>query len=231
MSDLTLADTTIRQDAHGRYCLNDLHKAAVAAGANKRAKEPGEFFRATRTKELIALLESDTGYSRSTFPEQTTWIPRSLEAAVSTVEGRDGGTFVIKELVYAYGQFVSPAFDLKVIRTFDAVVNGQHAMPHIQATKFWDALRPHWAQIAELALCGFKNKHIALAVQRSAGSVGRCLRRMFEVGYLNPVAVFKARLHPATAARWAIAKPLAAQWGRLAAPQPQQAFDFAGVPA
>lgn len=31
MTPLTLADTAIRQDAHGRYCLNDLHKAAVAA--------------------------------------------------------------------------------------------------------------------------------------------------------------------------------------------------------
>ena len=228
MPDRTLADTTIRQDAHGRYCLNDLHKAAVAAGANKRAKEPNKFFRSPGICDAVKLLNDDLTAESDTQPGVTLF---EAVNAVRTGSYDQRGTYVVRELVIAYAMYVSAEFYLKVIRTFDAVLNGQHAMPHIQATKFWDALRPHWAQIAELALCGFKNKHIALAVQRSAGSVGRCLRRMFEVGYLNPVAVFKARLHPATAARWAIAKPLAAQWGRLAAPQPQQAFDFAGVPA
>jgi len=28
MNQLTISNTTIRQDAEGRYCLNDLHKAA-----------------------------------------------------------------------------------------------------------------------------------------------------------------------------------------------------------
>jgi hypothetical protein len=42
---------------------------------------------------------------------------------------------------------------------------------------------------------------------------------MYEVGYLNPVEVFKARLKPATAARWAIEKPIAAQWGMAAVQQ------------
>lgn len=220
MTPLTLADTAIRQDAHGRYCLNDLHKAAVAAGANKRSTEPNRFFRSPQIQAAISILEAESA------AEQTTPIWRSLESQsdaripgitltpVATIEGREGGTFVAKELVYAYAMFVSPAFNIKVIRTFDAVVNGEHAMPHIQSTKFWDLLRPHWAEIARLAMAGCKNTQIAPLVKRSVGSVGRCLRRMFDVGYLNPVAVFQARLSPATAARWAISKPVATQWGR-----------------
>lgn len=231
MNTLTVADTRIRQDvygAYGLYCLNDLYKAAVAEGANARTKEPGKFLSSTRTQELIMLLEQEghtqnlgsctdletTQILGSLSAPQTTPNPRSFQAPVSTIEGRDGGTYVCIELVIAYGQFVSAAFDLKVIRTFLAVQHQQHAMPHIQSTKFWDLLRPHWAPIARLALAGLKNGQIAPQVNRSVGSVGRCLRRMFDVGYLNPVAVFTARLKPATAQRWAITKPVASQWGR-----------------
>lgn len=32
---LTIANTTIRQDAEGRYCLNDLHKAAGGEAKHK----------------------------------------------------------------------------------------------------------------------------------------------------------------------------------------------------
>lgn len=218
---LVLCDTAIRQDAAGRHCLNDLHKAAVAQGANKRSTEPGKFFRSPKTQALIRVLEQESVTpNRGSFSGQETtpnW--GSFNEPVSRIEGRDGGTYVCIELVISYGQFVSAEFDLKVIRTFLAVVNGQHALPHIQNLKFWDRLRPHWAEIARLALLGLKNKQIAAAVMRSAGSVGRCLARMYEVGYCNPVEVFKARLKPDTAARWAIQKPVAAQWGHPAVHQ------------
>lgn len=248
MNPLTIADTRIRQYANGLCCLNDLYKAAVAQGANARTKEPGKFLASTRTQELIKLLEAEvpaqnlgapitqnwgnapgsetTPNLRSFQPQQTTQILGSLQAPIVTIEGRDGGTYVCIELVIAYGQFVSAAFDLKVIRTFLAVQHQEHAMPHIQSTKFWDLLRPHWRAIADLALVGCKNKEIAETLGRSAGSVGRNLRRMYEVGYLNPVAVFTARLKPATAARWATEKPVAMHWGRPLAPAAQGVLDF-----
>lgn len=110
MQPLTVLDTTIRQDSVGRYCLNDLHRAAVLSGANKRTKEPSKFLESQQTIDLINEIETtqDSGSS-----------------AVQTVEGRNGGTFVVKELVYAYAMWISPAFHLKVIRGYDAMVTAE----------------------------------------------------------------------------------------------------------
>lgn len=96
---LKISNISVRQDTQGRYCLNDLHKAA---GGEKRYGA-SYWLSNQQAKELIAELES-TGMS------------------VVTLEGRNGGTYVVKELVYAYAMWISPAFHLKVIRAYDAVV-------------------------------------------------------------------------------------------------------------
>lgn len=104
-----LCGVKIKQDEEGRYCLNDLHRAAVADGANKRTKEPAKFMSTEQFSEMVA--------------ELTTQNPGSLP--VETIEGRSGGTYVAKELIYAYAMWVNARFHLHVIRTFDAVVTGQ----------------------------------------------------------------------------------------------------------
>jgi hypothetical protein len=88
---------TIRQDAEGRYCLNDLHKAS--GGLEK--DRPLQWLRSSQADGLIKELES------------------ARICAVSTKMGRNGGSFVVRELVYAYAMWISPAFNLKVIRAFD----------------------------------------------------------------------------------------------------------------
>jgi len=98
--NLIVADTRVSQDARGRYSLNDLHRAA---GGEKR-HGPSYWLGIQQTRELISELE-------------TTGIP------VVTMEGRRGGTFVAKELVYAYAMWVSPKFHLAVIRAYDAMVS------------------------------------------------------------------------------------------------------------
>ena len=90
----------IKLDAEGRYCLNDLHKAAGGA----KTHQPADFLKNASTKALLAELNSED--SRSISP-------------LETKMGRNGGTFVCRELVYAYAMWISPAFHLKVIRAFD----------------------------------------------------------------------------------------------------------------
>lgn len=102
---LTIANTGIHQDAEGRFSLNDLHRAS---GGEERHR-PNQFLRIDTTQALIAEIET------------------AQICAVSTKEGRNGGSFACKELVYAYAMWISPKFHLQVIRTFDAVANGDAA--------------------------------------------------------------------------------------------------------
>ncbi|HEE9631277.1 TPA: KilA-N domain-containing protein [Escherichia coli] len=102
-TQITISDINIHQDDEGRYSLNDLHKAA----GNERRHEPTLWFNLQQTKELIDEI-TNTG------------IPVFTPAI--TKRGRNGGTYVCKELVYAYAMWISAAFSLRVIRAYDALV-------------------------------------------------------------------------------------------------------------
>ncbi len=104
---LLVAGSSIRQDEDGRYCLNDLHRAA----GGERRHGPSLWLTNQQTQGLIAEL-SDTGNPVS-----------------SRRSGSGRGTYVVKELVYAYAMWISPAFHLTVIRAFDAVVAQQTPQP------------------------------------------------------------------------------------------------------
>lgn len=101
MSQLIIADNTIRQDAEGRYCLNDLHKAA--GGESKH--RPSFFMRRPESADLIEALKCAEQHISPT----------------ETERGRYGGTYVCKELVYSYAMWISATFQLKVIRAYDAM--------------------------------------------------------------------------------------------------------------
>ena len=113
---LTIDTITIRQDAEGRYCLNDLHRAA--GGDNKH--RPVYFLDRDETADLCdAIAVEKVG------------IP-----TVSTLPGRNGGTYVAKELVYAYAMWISAVFHLKVIRAYDTLATKGIAVHENAAASF-----------------------------------------------------------------------------------------------
>lgn len=103
-NNIVIDSVIIRQDAEGRYCLNDLHKAA---GGEERHK-PKYWLALQQTQELIKEL-TEGG------------IPPSIKnQPVSVVRGGDNqGTYVVKELVYSYAIWISAPFQLRVIRAYD----------------------------------------------------------------------------------------------------------------
>ena len=95
---------TVNTDKESRYSLNDLHKAS---GSEKR-HGPSYWLQNVATSELIRELADEFGDTGN---------------PVSVVKGgKSQGTYVCKELVYAYAMWVSPKFHLHVIRTFDNLV-------------------------------------------------------------------------------------------------------------
>ncbi|HEI8515261.1 TPA: KilA-N domain-containing protein [Morganella morganii] len=108
MSNLIIVDgINVRRDMAGRYCLNDLHRAA---GGEER-HSPNRFTRLSVASDLVSELTPDMAFA-----------PVDVQKG-----GTAPGTYVCKELVYAYAMWISPAFHVKVIRTFDVVAGAQQA--------------------------------------------------------------------------------------------------------
>ncbi|CCD28926.1 KilA-N domain protein (modular protein) [Candidatus Glomeribacter gigasporarum BEG34] len=143
MNTLMISKISIQQDAEGRYCLNDLHKAS---GGEDRHK-PANFLRLDTTQALIAEINGShlsslegalkTDGIPSVSPLATEEKPygtihfSDVRSAVKTTNGgHHRGTYVCKELVYAYAMWVSSAFHLKVIRTFNALATRRQESVH-----------------------------------------------------------------------------------------------------
>ena len=104
MSNLVINNLEITTDEQGRYSLNDLHKAA--GGSVKHL--PNKFMRSNSFKSAVNVLIAQK---------------RAFEP-VAKKQGRyNGGTWVCKELVYKYAMWVNAEFEIRVIQTFDAIVN------------------------------------------------------------------------------------------------------------
>jgi len=163
MSQLFVIEgVSVRQFFESHYCLNDLQKAAVNAQGetrSARSMEVYEFMRRPETQALVELLEKETtGNSRST--------------PVMTVQGRNGGTYVCKELVYAYAMWISPAFHLKVIRTFDRAITPVDPASAAAADKMQ----------AGIILLGFMQKSLNLS---NSSVLGACQKLQEAVGLPN----------------------------------------------
>lgn len=104
---ITIIDTAIRQDEHGRYSLNDLHRAAMAASGrggnpNDDHQRPGRFFESAGVQDFVAALNAEN----------------PAVSAVASIPGRKGGTYAAELVVYRYAAWISPAFEVKVYSTF-----------------------------------------------------------------------------------------------------------------
>ena len=92
--------------------------------------------------------------------------------------------------------------------------SGQHRKAETQAEKYWFTRRPHWRAIRSLVFDGLTYAQAGQRLGRSAGSVGRCVRRMVQVGLIDPVQFIRLRYLPHTAERLVAAnKQMCLQWG------------------
>lgn len=91
---ITINGATIRQYERELYCVNDLHKASD----DEEKHKPFNWMRAKSTQTLINKLPKPR--------HEIVWVVRG---------GTTQGTFVCKELVFAYAMWVSPEFFIRVL--------------------------------------------------------------------------------------------------------------------
>jgi hypothetical protein len=119
MSALQILNTEIRT-LDNLYSLNDLHKTAGEA----KKHQPNRFLRLDQTKELITEIERSTDVQIETPKNRSMCLDSSgypdMGTAIKTQRGGAySGTYACKEIVYAYAMWISPKFNLQVIRSFD----------------------------------------------------------------------------------------------------------------
>lgn len=171
---LNIAGTSVRQMG-GLYSLNDLHKAS---GEELRHR-PIEFIRLDQTQDLIGELEKGGDSHRF----------------LSTVKGRNGGTYACKELVIAYAAWISAAFHLKVIRVFLDVAQPQ--TEPMQMRLDYDRISPAQAQdLKEI---------VAAIVQAGVQTYGETWKRFQNKYHVNSYLELPATQH-LEARRYLIAK-------------------------
>ena len=110
---LTISNSNIGMK-DGLYSLNDLHKAS---GGLKR-HQPSNFVRKKQTQALIAELKAEIPSSSEMRSLEPIRVVEGIQA-----DGSSQGTFVCRELVYSYAMWISPRFQLSVIRAFDSMTN------------------------------------------------------------------------------------------------------------
>lgn len=122
-NSLIIEGILIRQDADGRVCLNDCHRAS-GGDPNKR---PQMWLRNDQAKSLI----------KEIIDAQICASPVSIIKG-----GLEQGTYAVKELVYAYAMWISPSFNIHVIQAYNALINHQTNCPHFLIPKTYaEALR------------------------------------------------------------------------------------------
>lgn len=93
---------TLNPDESGRYKLNDLFSVSGAS----RSRRPVDWLRRGEVNDLIEKLKGVNLHP------------------LKIVNGRNGGTYAIKEIIYAYAEWISPEFHKAVLETFSAAVEG-----------------------------------------------------------------------------------------------------------
>lgn len=112
MKDLLVIESVqIRQDAHGRYSLNDLHKAAMANGKATESQAPSKFLRTDGVQAFVDALDAENLGDGQKRP-----------SVHSVKGGKTQGTWAAELVAIRYAAWIEPSFEVRVYRAFRASV-------------------------------------------------------------------------------------------------------------
>ncbi|AFL76238.1 KilA-N domain-containing protein [Thiocystis violascens DSM 198] len=185
---LYLDGIAIRQVDRGLFCINDLHRAA----GGKKRDQPSNWLCLEQTKALIDECAKTVAGGSDGKPGT------EYDQPVRVIQGGDPaaqGTYVIRELVYAYAMWISPAFHLRAIRFLDAALRGDTA-PQADADcarllrltrEALLEIAPQLEMVFRCANAGLTNAQTARAVGTSQRRIERLKARLRRLGLLPEV--------------------------------------------
>lgn len=107
-SKLIIAEQEITINKSGLYCLNDLHKAAMAEGRATESQRPSVFLSSESVSRFVRALDSEAG----------------KPASVVTVKGGKSGTYAVELVAMKYTGWIDPAYEVKVYQAVQALKRG-----------------------------------------------------------------------------------------------------------
>jgi hypothetical protein len=108
MSNLIIADSQVSINKDGMYCLNDLHKIAVANGQATESQRPSKFLSSESVISFISALDSEARNS----------------ASVKTVKGGKSGTYAVELVAMKYAGWINPSYEVQVYKAMQSLKNG-----------------------------------------------------------------------------------------------------------
>lgn len=121
MNSLVVIDeVSIRTDVHGRYCLNDLHKAAIANGRATESHRPSEFLSNQGVQGFIAALDASDAENSGKAEN-----PALVKSIKSVKGGKSPGTYAVELVAIRYASWIDPSFEVRVYRTFQQALKGK----------------------------------------------------------------------------------------------------------
>lgn len=113
--NLVCFNIQIRIDKEGRYCLNDIHSAAISSGVTKDIR-PNEWLSLKNTQRKAEILNRENG----------------CNYAIASKAGRYGGTYACKELAIAFTLWIDETVFLKIVKAIDDLAIIQEALNNFE---------------------------------------------------------------------------------------------------
>jgi len=120
---VTIGDVVVRVDAHGRYCLNDLHQAAIANGKATDSHAPAQFLKTDKVQAFVAALDADPQCEENHTAQNISSV-KKITSVKSIIGGKTPGTYAVEIVAIRYAAWIDPAFEVRVYRTFQQAVKG-----------------------------------------------------------------------------------------------------------
>lgn len=168
MSKLIIADTTVGINQDGMYCLNHLHKAAMAQGKATESHRPGNF--TLSQKDFISAVDAN-----------------GLASVKSVKGGRSQGTWASEIVAMKYAGWIDPSYEVQVYQAVQALKHGdiEKAVSLSGSKEARRALDDKYkAQTIELQI---KN---AKALCEFLPHLGESSKQAIAANLVNPVAGF-----------------------------------------